>query len=490
MSRSAILAVKIVGDASGAQKAFNDTDRDLQKLSSGFDALVGPATVATAAIVAGAGYAAKAASDLEESQNKVNVVFGKSADEINQWASTAATSMGLSTQAALDVAGSFGTMLTQLGFTSDEAANMSTGMTQLAADISSFHNVQGGAAAVTDMMSAAMRGEYDSIQAVIPTLNAAAVQNRALEDSGKTSAAALTEQEKAAATMALIMEGAGPAVGDFAATQDSAANSTRIAKAEFDNAAASLGTALLPVVVGVTGALTTLATWIASNTELVIAITAVVGAFSAAILVAKAVTTAFTIAQNVMRVALGLAKVAQIAYTVATNAYAIAAIAAGAASMIAYWPILLIIAAIAAVIAIIVIVVKKWDDIIAAMKKVYEFIKSKFLAVWDSISGAIQGVVDWIQNFIDKIGNAISKMGDFIDKINPFKSGLSLFSSVQMVPAPAGPTAGTHGPTTQITIQVEGAADPYRLSRLLVRQLEDYNLVQGRSANAPLAGAW
>lgn len=489
MGRSAILAVKIVGDASGAQKAFSDTERDLNKLSDGFDGLVGPATAVTASIVAGAGFAAKAASDLAESQNKVNVVFGDSAGVINSWAADAASSMGMSTQAALDSAGSFGTLFTQIGFTADEAVGMSTGMTTLAADLASFHNVAGGAAAVTDMMSAAFRGEYDSIQALIPTINAAAVEERALADTGKVSADALTQQERAAATMALVMEGAGPAVGDFAATQDSAANSTRTAQAEFMNAAAALGVALQPVVVAVAGALTELATWITNNTDVMLVIIGVIGTLAAAIVAAKVVMTAWTVAMNVMKVALGLIKVAQIAYTVATNAYAIAAIAAGAASMIAYWPILLIIAAIAAVIAIIVVVVKKWDDIVAAMRKVYDFIKEKFLAVWDKISSAISGVVDWIQSFIDKVGNAISKMGDFIDKINPFKDGLSLFSTMSVVPEGLG-AATQSGGSTNVTIQVEGVMDPYRLARLLTRQLQDYAHVQGRGAYEPLAGAW
>lgn len=446
MSRSAILAVKILGDASGAQKAFGATEKDLDKLQSGFDGLVGPATAVTAGIVAGAGFAAKAASDLAESQSKVNVVFGESAGEISKWSSTAAQSMGMSQQAALDAAGSFGTMFTQLGFTTGESVKMSTSMITLSADLASFHNVAGGAAQVTDMMSAAMRGEYDSLQALIPTINAKAVQDQALADTGKKSADALTDQEKAAATLKLVMEGAGPAVGDFARTQDGAANSTRTAQAAFTDAAAQLGLALQPAIVAAAGALTQLATWMMENQTAAKILIGVVAGLAAAIVAAKVVTTAFTIAQNAMRVMIGLVRVAQLAWTVATNAYAISAIAAGAASMIAYWPILLIVAAIAAVIAIIVVVVKNWDKLVDAFKAGASWMKNTFVGAWNAVAGAISKVVDWFQKLWDKAKAAMDAVGNALDKINPFSSGPA--ASPLLLAAPTVPSAQATASTT------------------------------------------
>lgn len=485
-SRAAVLAVKITGDGSGAAKAFRETDDHVKGLSGNLDALTGPATVAMAAITAGAGFAAKAASDLEETTSKVGTVFGATAGEIEAWASTAAKSMGMSKQAAMDAAGSFGTMFTALGFTTTEAAGMSTNMTQLAADLASFHNVSGGAAQVTDMMSAAFRGEYDSIQALIPTINAAAVEQKALEDTGKTSAKALTEQEKAAATLALVMEGAGPAVGDFARTSDGAANSSRTAQAALSDAAAALGTALLPAVTAAAGALTGLAAWLTENQTAALVLAGVVGGLAAAIVIASTATKVFQTVTLAMKAAMGIVKAAQIAWTIATNAYTISAIAAGVASMFAYWPILLIVAAIAAVIAIIVVVVKKWDVLVDAMKTAANWIKSVFVGAWDAVVGAIQNVIEWFERLWEKVRSIGDSIGGVMDKINPFTSMVG--GNAVLIGAPS--VSARAGTATTVNINVEGVADPYALARLLTRQMADYAHVQGRSAGAPLAEAW
>ena len=77
-------------------------------------------------------------------------------------------------------------------------------------------------------------------------LNEATVQARAMELSGKANAAALTQQEKAAATMALIAQAAGVAVGDLERTQDSSANTARRVTAEFLNLRDGLAMAVMP----------------------------------------------------------------------------------------------------------------------------------------------------------------------------------------------------------------------------------------------------
>lgn len=478
-NRGAVLAVKITGDASGAERAFRDTDDHVKGLSGRLDSLVGPATIALGAITAGAGFAAKAASDLAETQSKVGVVFGESAGEIQSWADTAAQSMGMSTQAALDAAGSFGTMFTAIGFTKDEAVGMSTGLTQLAADLASFHNVSGGAAQVTDMMSAAMRGEYDSIQALIPTINAAAVQNAALEASGKTSAAALTEQEKAAATMQLIMEGAGPAVGDFARTQDGAANSTRTAQAEMENAAAALGTALLPAVTLVTGAMQSMASWVTQNQTVAAALIGVIAALAAAVLAASVATRVFTAAQMAAKAAMVVVRAAQIAWTVATNAYALSAIAAGAATLFAYWPVLLIIAAIAALIAVVILIVKNWDKLVAAFKTGAAWIRGAFVAAWDAVIGAIQRVIGWFQRLWDKVKSVGDTIGNVLDKINPFNAAVgAAFAPVPTVATTRG-AAPTSSGSGRMTITVNGVANPQIVARELATLIKGANVRTG-----------
>ena len=67
-------------------------------------------------------------------------------------------------------------MFNQLGFTTGAASDMSQGMITLAADLGSFNDLP--TADVLDAMNSAFRGEYDSLQRVIPTINAAAVQQK------------------------------------------------------------------------------------------------------------------------------------------------------------------------------------------------------------------------------------------------------------------------------------------------------------------------
>jgi hypothetical protein len=103
------------------------------------------------------------------------------------------------------------------------------------------------------MMSGAFRGEFDSIQALIPTINAAAVEHEALAMTGKTVASELTQAEKAAATLAIVERDGASAANDFAETSDGLANSQKTLGATWDDLKAQLGAGLLPVVAGAVG---------------------------------------------------------------------------------------------------------------------------------------------------------------------------------------------------------------------------------------------
>lgn len=247
------------------------------------------------------------ASDLNETLSKSNTVFKGSAKEIEDWASTAGKSFGQSKKQALDAASTFGNMFSQLGIGSDAAADMSKSMTELGSDFASFHNAD--ITEVLQAQTAAFRGEYDAVQRYVPTINAAAVEqkalamglaettvnsnavtaanvklrdaqqkyNEAVKEHGRSSLEAqkaqvavasaqdavakatkgttseLTAQDKALATYQLLLEGAGEAMGDFDRTSDGLANRQRILAARFDDLQASLGQRLLPAAVAVAG---------------------------------------------------------------------------------------------------------------------------------------------------------------------------------------------------------------------------------------------
>ena len=475
MPANATLILRILSDTKDAQDGLTGTGTAAGKLERA--AL--PAAAALGAVVA-AGYgAAQSASDLAESQNKVAVVFGDSAGELDTWASTAAKSMGLSKQAALDAAGGFGTMFTQLGMSTDASANMSKSLVGMAADLASFHNLQGGAAEATDMMSAAMRGEYDSIQRVIPTINAAAVEHRALADTGKTSAAALTDAEKAAATYALILEGAGPAVGDFARTSDSAANQQRTLSATLDDSTAALGAAFLPALQAILPALTSAATLAGNNSAALAVLAGVVGTAAAAILAlntaAKVYSSVMVLAQSstLRSVAATIAdtasKVANVAVQVTMTAAALAYVAAQKVAQVAtkawtavQWllnaaltanPIGLVVAAVAALVAGFVLAYKHSE----AFRKVID-------AVWQ----ALQTAWEWVKKLIDKLGDLhFPSPPSWLGKLLP--GGASMTAPALGPAAHHAPAAAAAGPG--IVINVTGALDPDAVARQLRRVL-------------------
>lgn len=185
------------------------------------------------------------ASDLNETVNKSQVIFGKQAGAIDKWASSAATNLGLSKSAALAAAAGFGDMFSQIGFTGKAAASMSTQVVQAAADLGSFSNLD--TADVSDRIAAAFRGEYDSLQAVIPNINAARVESEAMAKTGKKSAKSLTAQEKAAAVLAIVQKDGARAMGDFARTSNGVANKSKILAARMEDAKARTGALLLPI---------------------------------------------------------------------------------------------------------------------------------------------------------------------------------------------------------------------------------------------------
>lgn len=193
------------------------------------------------------------ASDMNEVLSKSNTVFKDNADEMEAWADGAARNFGQSKKEALEAASGFGNMFDQLGIGSNQAADMSQSITELASDFASFHNAD--ISEVLNAQSAAFRGEYDSLQKFLPLINAATVEQKAMEETGKKNAKQLTAQDKALATYKLMLEGAGEAAGDFDRTSNGLANRQRILAAEFENIKAKIGQALLPVMVGFAGVL-------------------------------------------------------------------------------------------------------------------------------------------------------------------------------------------------------------------------------------------
>lgn len=377
------IRIAVLANAAQARRELGTIETTASRLQTNFSKLKIPAAAALGAIGLGAKNAIGAASDLAETQNKSSIIFGKNAGDMDKWASGAAKNMGLSKQAALETASGFGDMFSQLGFAGDQAATMSKGVVGLSADLGSFNNLP--TEDVSQRIAAAFRGEYDSLQQLIPNINAARVEREAMAATGKKSAADLTAQEKATATLAIVQKDGARAQGDFARTSAGAANSAKIAAASAQDLSANLGTALLPAY---TAVLQKVVGFVAALNEHQGAVKVVVGVVAGLAAAVLAVSAAQTIANTVMAITRGV----MIAYTAVQWALN-AAMAAN--------PIGLIVLAIVALVAVLVLAYKKSETfrnivngalrgVLAAARAVWSGIKAAAVAVWSFITAYIR----------------------------------------------------------------------------------------------------
>jgi hypothetical protein len=184
------------------------------------------------------------ASDLAESQGKVSVVFGESADEIEAWASRSARAFGQSSQQALEAAGTYGNLFQAFGLGQDEAAKMSTALVELAADLASFNNTSVDDALLA--LRSGLSGETEPLKRYGIAISDARLRTTLMAQGVKDLGSTLTPLQKSMAAYTLIMQDSSLAQGDFARTADGAANSARILDAEIADLEAEIGTKALP----------------------------------------------------------------------------------------------------------------------------------------------------------------------------------------------------------------------------------------------------
>lgn len=457
----------------------------------------------------------KAASDLSESMSKVKVVFGENAAEIEKWSKTTAASMGVSQQAALEAVGTFGNLFRAMGLGQNEAAGMSQKLVGLASDLASFNNAD--PAEVLEALRSGLVGETEPLRRfgvslsaarveaialaegmVEPTKNAAGIKKAlaeveqanaavtraqrehgesskefteaqkratdaevALGEATKGAVPELTAAQKAQAAYAGIMKDTTLAQGDFGRTAGGLANQQRILAAQFENAKASLGSALLPVAlsavsvfVKLLGAFNALP---GPGKKIVLTILGIVAALGPALIVmGKMVTAAQTVgpaflkvgkaggavgkggvtvvkaagqmttamvrlgaeaAKGTARMAAAAAKAAaqtvvslakataaaiasgarMVASFIATAASAVASAAAVAAAWIA--AALPFIALGLLIAGVVIAVIKNWDTIKAATIAVWNAIKTALSAVWAAIKVAATAVFEAIRAY-------------------------------------------------------------------------------------------
>lgn len=162
--------------------------------------------------------ATDAASDLNESVNAVNVVFGDAADTIHEFGKTSADTAGLSARAFNQLVTPIGAALQNVEFSADDAADASVNLAQRAADMASVLNVDVDEALVA--IQAGLRGEAEPLERFGAGMTAAQVTAHALELGLADTAGELDENALAQARLSLIMQNTERFAGDFARTAE------------------------------------------------------------------------------------------------------------------------------------------------------------------------------------------------------------------------------------------------------------------------------
>lgn len=330
-----------------------------------------------------------AASDLGESLNKVGVVFGESAIEIEAWSKTAASSFGISQQGALEAVGTFGNLFTAMGVGETASSDMSTGLVQLAADLASFNNIDPTVA--LEKLRAGLTGESEPLKSLGVLLTATAVEAKALEMGLADAAGEFDAAALATARYALIMEQTATAQGDFANTSEGLANSTRIMKAQLSDASAALGESLLPIALKVVTALSGLVESFnglsPAAQKTIVVVGGIIAAIGPLLIIVGQVSTAFAAISGLFAAGGALAGAgAAISAFAATAGTALAGVAAAAAPVVI--PILVIGAAIAGLYLLIKElgpgIVENWSNIWTMAVEIFRVFRENLATDWDT----------------------------------------------------------------------------------------------------------
>lgn len=241
---------KIEADLEGLDKEVRKVQRNMARMGRNVQkvgkqlsvGLTVPLVAATGALVK----ATMAASALSETISATGQIFGESAQQINKWSDTAATSFGQSKEQAMEAANTFAIFGKSAGLAGNDLVTFSTDFVKLASDFASFRNTTPEEAITA--IGAALRGESEPIRRYGILLNDATLRQEALAlGLIKTTKQALTPQQKVLAAQAAIYRQSSDAQGDFQRTSGELANQQRILKAEIADISASMGQTFLPI---------------------------------------------------------------------------------------------------------------------------------------------------------------------------------------------------------------------------------------------------
>ncbi|HOS40389.1 MAG TPA: hypothetical protein PLG31_11690 [Spirochaetota bacterium] len=188
----------------------------------------------------------KPASALQETNQKFDVVFANVRKHAEDMARVLMTSYGASENAAKSMLSHTGDILTGFGFTQKAALDLSMQVQKLAVDLVSFTNYQGGVEEASRIITKALLGEREALEGLGKKITEDMLMNRARADGIKVVNGEIDAQAKAMLTLKILTEQSKNAIGDFARSANSFANTMRVIEARSEDFAAAVGMGMLP----------------------------------------------------------------------------------------------------------------------------------------------------------------------------------------------------------------------------------------------------
>lgn len=237
--------VKDVGDSGGS--GFGKLGAQIGIASGAMSGLMNMAVKAGQAIAQALTKSVLAASDFNENMSKTQVVFGSYADEYIEKSKKMAATTGLSANQYLEQISLWGAMAKAMGIPTNEMREMSEQLTQLSADMASFHNKD--VEQVRTALKGVFTGETEALKEFGVVMTEINLEKFAA-DQGKVYKS-MSQAEKVMLRYNFVLDQQKLALGDYQRTNQGFANSFRTLKSNIENAMIGIGQKILPPIEGV-----------------------------------------------------------------------------------------------------------------------------------------------------------------------------------------------------------------------------------------------
>jgi hypothetical protein len=319
------------------------------------------------------------ASDLAEVQNVVDVTFGSATEAINSWSKECLAAYGMNEVSAKRYAGTIGAMLKSSGLAGDAIVDMSKDMVGLAGDMASFYNLDLETA--FEKIRSGISGETEPLKQLGINMSVANLEAYALSQGITTAYNEMSQAEQVMLRYNYLMSTTADAQGDFARTQDSYANQTRLLSESWLEFTGVMAEQLLPVLTTIVSWLNNIVAFLTENADMV-----------SAVLVGLATTV-------------GILAVAWVVHA-AAQWLAVAANQALIVSLLSN-PILWI----ALIIGVLVAAMYRWIQSIGGVKNAWEICKLALIVGWNAVKLAFFTGVYWVIDLVDKLKLCWQKAG-------------------------------------------------------------------------------